>query len=237
MKRHTRLPALAALAIAGGAGVAAAGPPPPYWTIHGNGGTTAGHDFLGTTDAQDLVIATDGQEAVRVDVGGHLGIGTHKPGIFGVLGPVYSLDVRNANPYSVDTVVGFSSDAGQAGLHLHSQAEEAFISFGTGKLGHDANSSIGIDRDTSALHVCVSNGANCQLATEVRLTVEPSGDVGIGTKTPASALQVVGYAQLDLTAGAPPAADCDEPAERGRMKVDGAAALLYVCVDSGWAAK
>ena len=47
-----------------------------------------------------------------------------------------------------------------------------------------------------------------------------------------------GYVQLDLTGGgAPPSADCDEAAERGRMKVDSGAGLLYVCVDSGWVSK
>jgi len=61
--------------------------------------------------------------------------------------------------------------------------------------------------------------------------------VGIGTSDPQSALQVAGYIQLDLTAGAPPAADCNEATERGRMQVDSSAGVLYVCVDSGWMAK
>ena len=58
--------------------------------------------------------------------------------------------------------------------------------------------------------------------------------VGIRTTTPASALQVRGYTQLDLTPGMPPAGDCDEATERGRMKVDSAAGMIYVCVNSGW---
>lgn len=46
-----------------------------------------------------------------------------------------------------------------------------------------------------------------------------------------------GYARLALTSGSPPATDCDESSERGRMKVDNAAGSLYICVDSGWVAK
>ena len=66
---------------------------------------------------------------------------------------------------------------------------------------------------------------------------EEGGNVGIGTPNPQSALQVVGYAQIDLTSGAPPSTDCDASNERGRMVVDSAAGVLYVCVDVGWLAK
>ena len=73
--------------------------------------------------------------------------------------------------------------------------------------------------------------------TDEKLTILDSGEVGVGTVTPQSALHVSGYTQLDLTSGAPPSADCDDASERGRMKVDSAAGLLYVCVDSGWLGK
>ena len=69
-----------------------------------------------------------------------------------------------------------------------------------------------------------------------RMRIDSNGDVGIGTDAPQSALQVNGYVQLALTSGVPPAADCDETAERGRMIVDNADGngKLYVCVDAGW---
>ncbi len=61
------------------------------------------------------------------------------------------------------------------------------------------------------------------------------GNVGVGTTSPQSALQVEGYLQMDTLTTAPPAADCDEMSERGRMKVDVANNVLYICTDSGWA--
>jgi hypothetical protein len=64
-----------------------------------------------------------------------------------------------------------------------------------------------------------------------------SGRVGVGTDSPHSALQVEGYLQLDTLTAAPPAADCDEAAEYGRMKVDVTNSLLYICTASGWVTK
>jgi hypothetical protein len=72
-------------------------------------------------------------------------------------------------------------------------------------------------------------------ANQARVFVRPdTGNVGIGTSTPQSALQVNGYIQLALTSGAPPAADCDEAAEYGRMKVDANSNKLFVCTSTGW---
>ncbi len=66
------------------------------------------------------------------------------------------------------------------------------------------------------------------------------GRLGVGTSTPQSALQVVGdYVQLPtISGGGPPAADCDEATELGRMVVrtDGPPDL-YICTSSGWVGK
>ena len=55
----------------------------------------------------------------------------------------------------------------------------------------------------------------------------------------ATGFRAFGYTQIDVTAGAPPAGDCDgTSATLGRMKVDPAAAeTLWICMDSGWVAK
>jgi hypothetical protein len=73
--------------------------------------------------------------------------------------------------------------------------------------------------------------------TTERLRIDSTGNVGIGTATPHSALEVDGYVQLDTLTSAPPAADCDEASERGRMKVDIVNNLLYICTNSGWISK
>lgn len=63
-------------------------------------------------------------------------------------------------------------------------------------------------------------------------------NTGINKREPVSALQVVGYTQIDTTAGAPPGMHCDEATETGRMKFDDTADLLYICSGvSGWISK
>jgi hypothetical protein len=62
------------------------------------------------------------------------------------------------------------------------------------------------------------------------VTVANDGNVGIGTTTPKSTLQVNGYIQLAL--GVPASTDCDESKEMGRMKVDNVNGYVYVCVNT-----
>ena len=65
-----------------------------------------------------------------------------------------------------------------------------------------------------------------QLNQEI-LTVSEAGDLNAG-----------GYVQLDTVSSAPPAADCDEASEEGRMEFDPASDLLYICSGvSGWVTK
>lgn len=52
----------------------------PYWSLTGNAGTDPAANFLGTTDNQPLVFKTNGNEAMRIDEGGNVGIGTEDPG-------------------------------------------------------------------------------------------------------------------------------------------------------------
>lgn len=80
------------------------------------------------------------------------------------------------------------------------------------------------------------NGTATNDITE-RLKIDHNGNVGIGTTTPKSTLQVNGYVQLALTPDAPPTTDCDAVSELGRMIVDNVNGFLYICVDSGWVQK
>ncbi|HLF52431.1 MAG TPA: hypothetical protein VI621_09070, partial [Flavobacterium sp.] len=49
------------------------------WALTGNAGTVPATNFLGTTDAQDFVIKANNAEAIRIQSGGNVGIGTNAP--------------------------------------------------------------------------------------------------------------------------------------------------------------
>lgn len=71
------------------------------------------------------------------------------------------------------------------------------------------------------------------------ITLTSTGDVGIGTTTPTSKMQVAGYLQLATNAGVPASTDCDSSTEYGRMIVDSTAgtSTLFICTPSGWSMK
>ena len=69
--------------------------------------------------------------------------------------------------------------------------------------------------------------------------INSADNVGIGTSTPVSLLEVddSGYLQFDKASnGTPTAADCDSSDERGRLAVDTTGNRLYVCngATRGW---
>jgi hypothetical protein len=49
------------------------------WSLSGNGGTTAGTNFIGTTDGVDFVTMTNNTERMRVSSAGMVGVGTSSP--------------------------------------------------------------------------------------------------------------------------------------------------------------
>lgn len=66
-----------------------------------------------------------------------------------------------------------------------------------------------------------------------------AGNIGIGRSDPQSGLHVADgkYVQFqDNNAGAPPAADCDNDDERGRLSIDTTNNRLYICIGAarGW---
>lgn len=98
---------------------------------------------------------------------------------------------------------------------------------------------------TTAIASAHAAGTLYSLVGGDRLAVKGNGNVGIGTTNPQSELQLgtpndatLDYLQIDTRnlAGAPPATDCDNIIERGRMIMDytSVPARLYVCNGAVW---
>ncbi|GEM_PF-1544111 len=199
-------------------------------------GTNAGLEIRGTDSGDNEVVyqisQVDGSgayvslrneaqtESVRLSTfgnshftGGNVGIGTTTPtGKLMVLNTANTADLVISNEDFARSRIDFlnGDTTAEARIQSESGGNEADLVFST-----------------------VSNSIFGE-----RMRIDFNGNVGIGTMSPASSLQVNGYIQLKLTAGVPPAADCDAAAEEGRMIFDPTADRLYICSGvSGWVFK
>jgi hypothetical protein len=193
------------------------------------------------------------------DNNGNVGIGMMSPSERLVVGADFGVDysgerivIGGSAPETLTGLV-IGEDSNNRGWMLWSVRNDIMV-FGTKvggtsknsinvKLGNvgigawpDSNSRLkikgsGNTNETSGLNVTNSDNKSS-------LFVRDDGNVGIGTKSPQSALQVDGYIQLALTSGAPPDADCNEESEEGRMKFNPILDVLYICSgESGWVSK
>lgn len=145
------------------------------WLIAGNSGTTAGTNFIGTTDAVDFVIKTNNTERARVSSAGNFGIGTTSPG--------QKLDVNgNINAAGSIYVDGANSNTGTLNPGLY---------FGGANSGEVISS-----KRTSGTN---QYGIDFYTASNNRMTIANTGNVGIGITTPATKLHVFGANPLTLS--------------------------------------
>ena len=128
-------------------------------------------------------------------------------------------------------------------MYLNSkEPNDVIIAQGGGNVGIGLHPHVGSQAPQAKLHVKLNSDDDAEVARfesneGTKVVIDKDGNVGIGIVNPQSALQVSGYTQLDLTAGSPPAIDCNEASEAGRMKVDPDTDTLWVCMTSGWVAK
>ncbi len=149
-----------------------------FWALNGNSGTNPATNFLGTTDAQDLVFKTNNIEAVRVTTSGILrnnlfsnAIGTDGQGIS-------------------NNSLGFQNNQG------------AFTaSFYNALSGNYSNGVLIKSLSTSSLTTLldVSTGTVNAMGVPI-FNVKGNGNVGIGTSSPTTRLDVIGKSFVRLQA-------------------------------------
>jgi hypothetical protein len=124
----------------------------------------------------------------------------------------------------VGSQAGSTSSTGEGNTIIGALAGSTFALGSENTLiGFQVNGASGITNATAI-------GANAQVSTSNTMVL---GTDVVTVQVPGR-LTVSDYVKLALTSGAPPAADCDAPAEHGRTKVDATNDRLWVCTSTGW---
>jgi hypothetical protein len=132
------------------------------WLLTGNPRTNPAQDFLGTRDNQPLAFRTNNAERLRVDTSGNVGIGTGTPN----------------RKLSVNGVIETTYE----GIYFGGQ-------FGVG--GSDYNYAVGARVPSSLVYDTVQFH-RWRVQTDEKMTLDGSGNLGIGTTSPLHMLQVGG---------------------------------------------
>jgi hypothetical protein len=198
------------------------------WDLTGNAGTNPATNFIGTSDNQPMVVRTNNTEKVRVTAAGNVGIGTATPssklevsnsGITVASTsaiPTPGLAIINdggGNNYNDDVSIvsygtstapafGMFTSRGTLALPVNAQVNDnaGLIRFGTQVNGvqteiNNIKSTYVGNGTTLKSRMTFATGA----ATS--MTIDSSGDVGIGVLTPLQTLHVAGTARITGSAG------------------------------------
>lgn len=180
--------------------------------------TALGRDALGTTTTGTTNTA--------------IGVGALRRNTTGANNLALGADTMAAN-----TTGGLNTALGNVALLNNTTGNgNVALGFGAGDRLTTGNGNILIGYEVETPEPETSNHLNIGNAIYADLEAPR---VGIGTATPQSTLHVPasGYFQAEhSSAGAPPAADCDQDAERGRQSLDTAHNRLYICNGAarGW---
>jgi len=169
--------------------------PTSGWSLTGNSGTTAGTNFIGTTNAQDLVFKTNNNESFRIaNSNGFIGIGTTTPAqMLHVSDPNntqsdfggYNFQIEVEAPNSTNAGIYLNGSSGNNGLAgiVQRARTTAFYS------GLNNNSDY---RIAGVAGIDANDLTNAKDGSAGLTVSESSGNVGVGTSSPAQLLDVEG---------------------------------------------
>jgi hypothetical protein len=165
------------------------------WSLTGNGGTTAGTNFVGTTDAQDLVFKAANTEGMRLqNTTNYVGIGTTSPAA-----PLHVIDAGGTFGMRLER---YGSTGGPRFSTFYARGTSAaptavqsgdnlarWITFGyNGTSFPTANPTNGIFINATENYTTTANGgriafqtiANGTTSGTTRMIIDHDGEVGIG---------------------------------------------------------
>lgn len=139
----------------------------PGWSITGNTFTSSITNFIGTTDPVDFVIRTNNIEAIRVAVGGNVGIGT-------------------ATPHAL---LQFSNSVANRKLVLYEGANNDHQYYGLGINGSTFRYQVDAPGSDHVFFAAATAASSNEL-----MRIKGTGLVGIGTSTPTKQTEIIGAA-------------------------------------------
>ena len=189
------------------------------WNVIGNSGTTAGTNFVGTTDAVDFVLKTNNSEKARITSSGNVGIGTStfdgtnperflvNPGVTtsvnsivgkGSINSYLQLNIQNQSTgTSASSDVVATSDNGSETTNFIDMGINGSTYTG-GVMGtandaylYNVGQNLLIGTGTAARSLVFMTGGTAQAINE-RMRIDGSGNIGVGTNSPAFKLDVNG---------------------------------------------
>jgi len=137
------------------------------WDLIGNAKTNEQIHFVGTTDQHALVIRTNGKEALRVDASGNVEMGTTQ------------------NPTKVGILGNWDGQKGALSL----TGDKPTIKLAGGPIAGNQSWILHVGSDGPGSLEMFTQGAGQNSWTNM-MTLTPSGNVGIGTNTPHSKVEV-----------------------------------------------
>ncbi len=133
------------------------------WSTSGNAAVSG--QFLGTTNGTDLVIKTNNNEQARITGGGNVGIGTNNPSQkLDIRGGLIHVVNSSALPY---TFIGRDANPGVNDSYFYQRITNSYHLIGSNKNGSGVLRNLGFALGGS------------DFETDVKMTIEPSGDVNI----------------------------------------------------------
>ncbi|MCZ8197918.1 MAG: tail fiber domain-containing protein [Flavobacterium sp.] len=152
------------------------------WGLIGNSGTNPIANFIGTTDNQSLAFRTNNIERVRILTTGEFGIGTTAPS--------RKLQITENTPSTIN---------GQLYIE-QSGTGDAFMHFGNTGARHF---NMGLDTSAESFKISTATTAPGAVSASTLITLQSTGEFGLGTVTPDRKLEVsgtaIGYARITST--------------------------------------